>query len=78
MRRYLEALGWRWVPTMGIGTGYKVHLLASELPVGRLIVALSHHMVAVIDGIIHDTYDCSRDGTRCVYGYFIKETSHGS
>jgi len=21
-------------------------------------------------GVIHDTHDCSRDGTRCVYGYF--------
>ena len=55
---------------MGIGTGCKVHLRADELPAGRLVAALSHHMVAVIDGIIHDTYDCSREGTRCVYGYF--------
>jgi hypothetical protein len=30
----------------------------------------SRHLVAVIDGVIHDTHDCSRDGTRCVYGYF--------
>ncbi len=70
IRQYMERLGWRWVATMGIGTGCKVHLRADELPAGRLVAALSHHMVAVIDGIIHDTYDCSRDGTRCVYGYF--------
>jgi hypothetical protein len=25
-----------------------------------------------VDGIINDTYDCSREGTRCVYGYFTK------
>jgi hypothetical protein len=24
----------------------------------------------VIDGVIHDTHDCSRNGTRCVYGYY--------
>jgi hypothetical protein len=30
--------------------------------------------MAVIDGVIHDTYDPSRDGKRCVYGYFTKET----
>jgi hypothetical protein len=26
----------------------------------------------VIDGVIHDTFDPSRGGTRCVYGYWIK------
>jgi hypothetical protein len=69
-RPYLESLGWRWVPTMGIGQGCKVHLRAEELPPGRLIVKLSKHLVAVIDGVIHDTYDPTRRGTRCVYGFF--------
>jgi|SRR5262245_25045412 len=32
-------------------------------------------VVAVIDGVIHDTHDCSRDGTRCVYGYFSLPSS---
>jgi len=72
-KEYLLNLGWKWKPTMGIGTGCKVHLKASELPQGRLICSVSKHMVAVIDGIINDTYDCSRGGTRCVYGYFYKE-----
>lgn len=70
IRKYLESLGWKWTPTMGIGTGCKVHLRAEELPAGRLIVNVSKHTVAVIDGVIHDTYDPSRNGTRCVYGYF--------
>jgi hypothetical protein len=43
---------------------------ASELPAGRLIVCVSRHVVAVIDGVIHDNHDPSRGGTRCVYGYF--------
>lgn len=68
-KTYLAALGWKWVPTMTIGQGCKVHLRADELPPGRLIVSVSRHLVAVIDGVIHDTHDCSRDGTRCVYGY---------
>jgi hypothetical protein len=72
IRRYLESIGWHWHPTMRIGQGCKVHMRAGELPSGRLIVSLSRHSVAVIDGIIHDTHDCSRDGTRCVYGYFTK------
>ncbi len=68
--KYLESLGWVWVPTMRIGSGCTVHLNPLELPSGRIIVKLSHHMAAVVDGVLHDTYDCSRDGTRCVYGYY--------
>jgi hypothetical protein len=71
-RRVLERLGWTWTPTMQIGQGCTVHLRADELPAGRLVVGVSRHSVAVIDGIIHDTHDPSRDGTRCVYGYWSK------
>jgi|SRR5262245_2195340 len=69
-RPYLESLGWKWTPTMHIGSGCKVHLRADELPSGRLIVVLSRHLVAVIDGVVHDTYEDAQDGTRCVYGYW--------
>ncbi len=55
---------------MAIGSGCTVHLRIGELPAGRLVVSLSKHMTAVIDGVIHDTYDPSRGGTRCVYGYW--------
>lgn len=69
---YMKQLGLVWTPTMGIGTGCTVHLRADELPPGRLIVSVSKHMTAVIDGVIHDTYNPDRDGTRCVYGYWRK------
>ena len=71
-RRYLESLGWRWISTMAIGSGCRVHLRAPQLPAGRLAVKVSRHLTAVVDGILHDTHDCSRDGQRCVYGYFIR------
>lgn len=67
---YMRELGFEWTPTMKIGSGCKVHLRPEELPGGRLIVSVSKHMVAVIDGVVHDTYDPSRSGTRCVYGYY--------
>lgn len=70
---YIEALGLVWTPTMGIGTGCRVHLRQGEPPMGRLLARCSRHLVAVIDGTIHDTYDSSRDGTRCVYGYWKLE-----
>lgn len=69
-QRFLEELGWIWTPTMQIGSGCRVHLRADELPAGRVICKVSKHLVAVIDGVIHDTHDCSREGTRCVYGYY--------
>ena len=69
-RPYLQSLGWKWTPTMQIGSGCKVHLCADELPPGRLIVSVSRHLVAVIDGVVHDIYEDARGGTRCVYGYW--------
>ena len=69
-RDYMEELGFVWKPTMGIGTGCRVHLAACELPQGRLVVSVSRHLAAVINGVLHDTRDSSRFGTRCVYGYW--------
>jgi len=68
---YMKELGFTWVPTMKIGQGCKVHLRSEELPEGRIVVSVSKHLTAMIDGVIHDTHDPSRDGTRCVYGYWI-------
>lgn len=70
--KLLRELGWTWTPTMQIGQGCTVHLRASELPLGRLIVRVSRHLCAVVEGTLHDTHDCSRAGTRCVYGYWSK------
>lgn len=81
MRKYMASIGWTWTPTMQIGSGCKVHLRDGELPHGRLVVLVSRHYVAVIDGVIHDTHDpqratliteggVQRIAGRCVYGYF--------
>jgi hypothetical protein len=70
INRVMKSLGWVWTPTMRIGSGCTVHLRADELPAGRLVVSVSKHLTAVIDGVIRDTHDCSRRGTRCVYGYW--------
>lgn len=60
---YMTSLGFKWTPTMHIGSGCKVHLRADELPSGRLVVAVSKHYTAVIDGVIQDTFDPSERGT---------------
>lgn len=71
-RKYLAKLGWKWYACMGIGTGCTTHLDKNELPNGILIVSVSKHLTCVKDGVLYDTYDCSRGGSRCVYGYFVK------
>lgn len=73
LRAWLAERGWHYVACMGIGTGCRTHLKASELPSGIVICQVSKHLVTVIDGILQDTFDCSRNSTRCVYGYFIKQ-----
>ena len=86
VRKIMADLGWTWIPTMKVGQGCKVHLNADELPKGRIIVSIAKHETAVIDGVIHDTYNPSDRGytvdgygndittDRCVYGYYIKDT----
>jgi hypothetical protein len=74
-QEYMKELGFEWIPTMQVGKGCKVHLKADELPKGKLIVSVSKHYAAVVDGILYDTHDCSRNEMRCVYGYYILKES---
>ena len=70
--------GWVWVPCMSIGSGCKTHLNDGEIPSDQPIICnLSKHYAAVVDGVLNDTYDSSRDGTRCVYGYWKKCDNFG-
>lgn len=75
---YILNHGFTWVPTMQIGGGCRVHLRANELPKGVLIVKLSKHLSAIVNGVIQDTHNPSRGGARCVYGYYIKHSGQPS
>lgn len=73
-KKYIEkVLGWKWHPFMTIGSGCKVHLTENELPNGVCILKVSRHITVIKDRVLYDTYDCSRDGTRCVYGYWSEQ-----
>jgi len=70
-KEYMVELGFVWHPCMKIGTGCMVHLKDGEVPAqGRYVLSLSKHYAALIDGVLHDNHDCSREGTRCVYGWW--------
>jgi hypothetical protein len=58
---YMRGIGWEFVPTMSIGSGCTVHLHDGELPPGRLIVAVSKHYTAVIDGVVRDIFDPQKE-----------------
>lgn len=70
LHQYLERHGWRWVPTMAVGSPRRVHMRPGELPGGRIIARLSRHYAAVVDGVVRDTHDPCRGGTRIAYGYW--------
>lgn len=73
-KKLLLEYGGKWHPMMGIGTGCKCHLRADEIPMNGVIVCqLSHHLTTVIDGVIHDTFNPTGNGDRCVYGYWTFE-----
>lgn len=70
-KEYMAELGFVWTPTMKVGSGCTTHLRTGDIPAeGKLVCSLSKHYAAVIDGVIHDTSDPSRNGRRCVYGFW--------
>ena len=72
-KKYLEEIGWELVITAKIGQKEKVHLNEKELPTDKImIVQVSRHLTCVKNGVLYDTYDCTRGGERMVYGYWVQ------
>src|SRR5262245_1202171 len=61
---YLKWLGWEFVHKPLGPDGKPLRLQPKSLPKGRLIVLVSRHLVAVIDGVLHDTYYSAARGRR--------------
>lgn len=66
---YLRWLGWHETHNFE-ERDVRMRMRADELPTGRLIVRRDRHLVAVIDGVLHDTHDSSRGGTAPVLRIF--------
>lgn len=56
--------GYRWYPAPKF-VGRKAY--AADMPKGRVIARMSKHFAAVIDGVVHDTFDSTY---KMVYGYW--------
>lgn len=69
--RMMRRLGFRLLKTR---FGHRiVRLRNSDLPLGRLVVMLKRHAVAVIDRVLYDTFDSRNKGTAIVHEYYIYE-----
>ena len=60
----LNRYGWQWHPAPRFD-GRKAR--CSDMPQGTVIARQSKHFVAVVDGVPHDIFDCTR---KMVYGYW--------
>jgi hypothetical protein len=75
--KVMESLGWTWVEAR------KAYLVEHDLPSGRLVVCIRGHSLAVIDRVIHDTFNPSFEKTGMlppIYGYYKngqKQSRHG-
>ena len=61
----LDYLGFRYMNADG------KRLITEDLPMGIIICSLKKHVVCAKDRIIYDTYDCSKNGQRELYGYYV-------
>ena len=67
---YTEVLkrhGWIWMKAPQF-EGRKAR--CSDMPKGRVIAKQAKHFVAVIDGVVNDSWNCTE---RMVYGYWAKK-----
>ena len=61
----MKHLGWKWIPTMTIGSGCKVHLREDELPKGRIVCSMIHTIVlAMVQDASMVTSSKNKNNTR--------------
>ncbi len=67
---YLVKRGWvkQKMPKHPNGKRYKLRELADENPRGVVIASVVHHLAAIKDGNLMDTWNC---GNKCVGNYFV-------
>jgi hypothetical protein len=61
--KYLQSLNWKYTERTCILT---------NLPLGRLVIEMSGHAVAVVDRVFHDIWNSAIDPRARIYGYWTK------
>ncbi len=69
--KYLLSRGWvkQKMPKFSNGKRFKVSDLANDRKSGAMVVSVSKHLVAVVDGCIHDTW---YSGQKAVFNFYTK------
>ena len=71
-KRFMKEMGFKWVSLSSIGSHDSVHLVKGEMPPkGRFVCSVAKHYVAVVDGVVRDTWDSRYNAwqePRRVYG----------
>ena len=65
-RRFVDNMldDWTWHPSTA---------RMDSLPKGRIVVRSIEHYACFIDGVLHDTYNCTHGGERQICEYWRKE-----
>lgn len=60
--QYLRHLGFEMqkMPRFPDNTRYTVREFADANPIGTFIISIANHLTVIIDGVLYDTWDCSR------------------
>ena len=64
-REYMDSIGFEWHKVQR-----GVPISSPVFACGRFVLDIRRHYTAMLDGVLHDTYDCSLDGRRKVCGYW--------
>ena len=65
--KVLNQIGWEWCSAPKFEGRKARHY---DMPSGVVIARMARHFVAVIDGVVHDTWDSTE---KMVYGYWAKK-----
>ena len=61
-KRFAAAMGFTWTPCCFVGSTTSVHLYTDEMPTtGRHMCSANGHYLAVVDGVVRDTWDSRFD-----------------
>ena len=73
-KRMMKDLGFTWTSLCSIGQKESSHLFSDEMPLkGRHVCSAHRHYIALVDGVVHDTWDSRYDSfgfPRRIYGYW--------
>lgn len=65
-KEYMKRTGWEYIsfPAEKGKPRMNGEKFCDQFPKGKFLLNMSHHVTAVVDGVIYDTFDCSH---KCVY-----------